>query len=236
MFNILDKYIQTKNETMSEDVKYPHVKWLSHHIPKTAGTSMYLSLRSAFGRYRILRAYNEYQLAYRLNTGKPIWVHRIIKIIHGHFRPHLYQQKYFPNAKRVIWLRDPIDYNWSLLRHYLRNQNGPNFIYLKKRYIDGKNPTIHDLFESMLRDMHLHSVTRVFSTYLEKFSRNDFAFVGKVENYEDDIKRLGQIMGIKMRQFSVNLDPQKEHNSINKDNYRKLLQSEYEFLENWLRI
>ncbi len=227
-------YVKKRNDFASENTVYPNVKWLSHHIPKTAGTSLYNSLEIAFGRDKILRAYHDFKQAKKLTAGRAIWVPKNTEIIHGHFRPHVNHIKQFPNAKRIVWLRDPLETNWSLLNDWLRMTDTPMYKYFYKTYLKGNNYDKAALFELMMKDENFYSRTRIFSSYLKNFKKEDFAFVGHIDNYNKDIVKLGELMNKTLKPFTKNVDAKKVEMPFDKLKYKETLKSEYDLLTQWI--
>ncbi|MGD1699541.1 methyltransferase domain-containing protein [Dapis sp. BLCC M229] len=94
---------------MSE-INQPHrpeevnAKVISIHVPKTAGTTFKKVLRQVYHPEEIFFDYpHRGDLRHKMLTNpKPG-----VKIIHGHFPGHKYDNK-FPEYRKIIWLRDPI--------------------------------------------------------------------------------------------------------------------------------
>ncbi len=87
------------------------VEIISVHIPKTAGTTFKKVLQQVYSEEEIFFDYPHRgpQRNRMLKKEKPN-----IKIIHGHFPGNKYDLK-FPEAKKIIWLRNPIE---RLISHY----------------------------------------------------------------------------------------------------------------------
>lgn len=215
---------------------FPNVEWLSHHIPKTAGSSFYHSLEHAYNGKHIQGVYPFNDLPKRLTTGQPIWVRKNTKIIHGHFRPHKNQLLQFPNAKRIIWIRDPVERNISYLQHLLRTEHDNIWQanYIKATYKPDKM-SFEELFSKVVADPELFQATRIYESFLKsEFDKSDFAFVGRVSHYSEDLVRLEKIMKIRLPEYRIGEKPEGPKDNIDIEYYRKILQREYDILEEWI--
>lgn len=87
------------------------VEIISVHVPKTAGTTFKKVLHQVYSEETIFLDYPHRgpQRNRMLKREKPN-----IKVIHGHFPGNKYDLK-FPEAKKIIWLRNPIE---RLISHY----------------------------------------------------------------------------------------------------------------------
>lgn len=211
--------------------QFPNVEWLSHHIPKTAGISLKYSLTQAFGESQIQSVYPGNPLLNTLNAGRPVWVPSTVKVIHGHFRPHINHNRQFPNARRIVWIRDPLERNISALNYWLRTQMHSESLELFKDA--NRDKSFEELFSIMMDDVHLLERTRKYAHFFGKFSKTDFAFVGHVETYNEDLKRLEDLMDVKLAKYTKNVKPDSLGHDIDITYYREVLQSEYELLEKW---
>lgn len=227
-------YLNLRQAFARSDDQFPHVEWLSHHIPKTAGMSLKHSFRHAFGEVHFQEVYSDSYLPKRLSNGKPIWIPGEINIIHGHFRPHGNHKTQFPEARRIIWIRDPVERNISVLNHWLRKNMKTNKAIqsLRDSYAN-KKKSFAELFALMMDDKNLLRTTRIYETYLKDFCKEDFAFIGHVNTYKEDLMRLEKLMGVKLLEFDKNVKPTTLGLDIDIQYYRKKLQSEYDLLEKW---
>ncbi|MGB3513307.1 MAG: sulfotransferase family 2 domain-containing protein, partial [Microcoleaceae cyanobacterium] len=87
------------------------IEIISVHVPKTAGTTFRDVLEQVYGVAGICV---DNQLQYP--TIKPQF-----RVIHGHFPMIKYEGK-FPQAKRIIWLRNPVE---RLISQYFYWKNLP---------------------------------------------------------------------------------------------------------------
>ena len=78
------------------------IELISVHIPKTAGTAFRHVLTDVYGLNGVLGDYPPDSIYHPERAIDPQ-----INVIHGHFTPSKYQG-YFPQAKRIVWLRHPL--------------------------------------------------------------------------------------------------------------------------------
>lgn len=85
---------------------HPHtnIRWVSYHIPKTAGSSLRASLEQNYPS-QVFGAYASTG-AKEISRGEPLWLPKHCRIIHGHFKPHESHLEVFPNSKRMVWVRE----------------------------------------------------------------------------------------------------------------------------------
>ena len=174
------------------------VEWISHHIPKTAGSSLRNSMEQAYGMQAIYGVYRESGAA-ELNKGRNIWLPAEAKVIHGHFRTHKNQQQYFPNAKRLVWLRDPIERAWSLLGRLLDiKEKDQLYNKLKARYIDKGITEKADLFRAWITDDELNYPLFAYTHYFRQIGIEHFDFVGSMHSMKEDLVRLSNVLDIEL--------------------------------------
>lgn len=173
---------------------YSNVKWLSYHIPKTAGTSFKDTLCDAFGDDALYPVYASTN-SKEFNHGETIWIPRGTEVLHGHFNPLPKHKTLFQNGKRIIWLRDPIKRAWSLLNHTLDiRSNQVLNSYIKQNFLDKGILSREDIFISMLSDSQSNKYFTKYHSILNDFPKTFFHFIGKTEDYDQSIKRLSDLM------------------------------------------
>lgn len=161
------------------------VELISVHIPKTAG--------STFGNVILPQIYRQNSILYD-NDFLPI--ETLIKegkltqktrVIHGHFSVEKYRE-YFPNAKMVMWLRNPIlllisaYYFW--ISSSIDNIRNENHRYVVENKLD---------FSAFVKEPFTHNI---ISNYFAKGMKlTDFYFVGIQEFFIDDLNDLKQKLG-----------------------------------------
>jgi hypothetical protein len=183
---------------------HTRVEWISHHIPKTAGSSLRFSLGHAYKKRAIYGIYKD-SGAKQLNRGENIWLPKEAKIIHGHFHTHVNQYDYFPNAKRMVWVRDPIERAWSLLGRLLDIKHKDSlYTLLKSRYIDQGISDKAKLFECFVTDNELNKSLFAYQRYFKQIPIDQFDFVGSMHTLNQDIARLSDVLGIKLQSENKN--------------------------------
>lgn len=178
---------------------------ISVHIPKTAGTTFGQVLAQVYGDPQVFFDNPQLDCINQIPAIEPQ-----IRAIHGHFPASKYAG-YFPDAKRIVWLRHPIN---RLLSHYF---------YLKSFSEVHNNDPIHRLVVeqqiSVVEFAKQVGMFNVLSGFTEGLSLVDFYFVGIQEYFVDDLRDLAMMMG--WQQFDVvgsfNHNPHREYKSCRLD-------------------
>lgn len=175
------------------------IELISYHIPKTAGTSIKNALISAYGQKRVFDVY-EGTGPFELSNGNPIWFPRKSKVLHGHFQAVPQHLEQFPNAKRVVWLRDPIARSLSHLNHVLALKQ-PTKVYEKlwQRYLSKGITDTVELFNLSIEEPDMRHLYATYHQYLRQVDIAEFDFVGKVENIATDMARFESLVGHSMQ-------------------------------------
>ncbi|MDQ7785794.1 MAG: sulfotransferase family 2 domain-containing protein [Desulfomonilaceae bacterium] len=180
------------------------IELISVHIPKTAGTSFRDTLLRTYGDEALVWDYDDTPLdpASLYNTDRNAWLLKsrefiegfssAKRVIHGHFPLQKYSED-FPNAKRITWVRHPID---RLISHY----------FMWKTRDDWPNHTLQvrvrrsqmDLAEFATIPILRNLMTRVF---LENVPVSSLFFVGVQEYYRADMKELATRLGWRTVRF-----------------------------------
>lgn len=182
-----------------------NVLWLSYHIPKTAGSSLRNSFETAFKCTQVFGAYSN-SGAKELTNGLPVWTPSKCKVIHGHFKPQQSHLATFPNARRIVWVRDPIERIYSLVRHLLQlRDTHPQYAFLKENYIDNNVTCIDDIVYDIIVNNSSPIFTRAYARFFTHVPVSDLEFVGSVHNYDRDIIRLSQVMGVELKESFKNV-------------------------------
>jgi hypothetical protein len=172
-----------------------NVDWVVYHVPKTAGSSLRQSFVDALGQRKVFGVYRNTGAA-ELGSGNPIWVPRSAKVVFGHFPTHEAQMEMFPSARKVTWVRDPLERAWSLLGHYLATEDqNAQYAFVKKHYLDKGITKKADIFERMIKDNALSKNIFVYAHYFESIPLNKFDFVGSTLRNSKDLKRLQELLG-----------------------------------------
>lgn len=206
------------------------VLWLSHHIPKTAGTSLKLSYDIAFGSNSIKQLYQHHEVKL-FGMGKKISLPIGTKIIHGHFHAHPEQLINYPNAKRIVWIRDPVERAWSMLGHLLDVQkNKAEYKIITKEFGTQIEEKKIEVFEFFLTHPQLKKMNQPYQNHFAKVCISEFDFVGRVSEFNNDIKILSDKMGVKLPELETNV--RDAGKSLPKDRryFEALLEQEYEIV------
>jgi len=171
---------------------------ISVHIPKTAGTTFGQILAQVYGDAQVL--FDNPQLD---RVGELPIIEPHIRAIHGHFPVGKYAG-HFPWAKRIVWLRHPID---RLLSHYF---------FLKSFSMVHNDDPIHRLvLEKQISVVEFAQQVGMFNVlagFTYGLPLTDFYFVGIQEFLMEDLAELKTMLG--WCEFSVamfNVNPNKEY-------------------------
>ena len=147
------------------------------HVPKTAGTAMRKILLNIYGQDRIVLDYQKQPVEEILTkiNGSPNF-----KVISGHFKVDKYQNL-FPNAKRIVWLREPIKRLISQYNFWQRTVKGKGFMPITKEK--------QKLMAFAKVPINRNSMYR----YIENI--NDFWFFGIQEFFAEDLNELRNKLG-----------------------------------------
>jgi len=205
--------------------------WFSHHIPKTAGTSLRESYQNTFGKRQVFQLYEPSQVL-RFERGDFSLLNTRPLIIHGHFKPTEYQVKNGTRVKRTVWLRDPVTRALSLLKHLIQTQNyKQEYKLLEKTFGASVKQLDEEKLYYFLSEPSFKHLNQPYQNYFKHISLNEFDFVGKVENYSEDLERLGNYMGVKLRHFERNV--RDIGVTIDTQKFAHLLEKEYEVVKDY---
>lgn len=175
-----------------------NVVWFSHHIPKTAGTSLRVSYEKAVGKRKVYKLYkpSEVKLA---EKGDLSMLPQNIKVVHGHFKPREFHKLPNTEIKRAVWLRDPVQRAWSLMRHIIAVQKHTNeYKLLKDVFGERLNSPDEAIFHFFLTNEKLKHLRKPYRSYFSYYPLSDFDFVGITENFSEDLERLSQLMNVRL--------------------------------------
>lgn len=205
--------------------------WLSHHIPKTAGTSLRVSYEKAYGRNNVYKLYEPDQVK-QADDGNLVNIPENMHVIHGHFKPHPQQQYYDKDIRRIVWIRDPVMRAWSLMRHIVSVQkHRTEYAILFDEFGSKLTLPDEDVFHFFLTHPVLKKLNRPYQNYFSKIPLNQFDFVGVAENYKEDINRLSSLMGVKLSYEEKNI--RKSKSIINRGEFKNLLNLEYNVIKDY---
>ncbi|MGL5058793.1 MAG: hypothetical protein ACRC62_02335 [Microcoleus sp.] len=168
------------------------VELISVHVPKTAGATFgNRILPQIYPSYEtdILYDYDNLPVNTLIQQGK---MTTKTKVIHGHFSANKYC-KHYPNAKFIMWLRNPINLLISSYYFWLSN---PNKIFDDNhRYVVSNKLCFSDFIDQ--------SFTQNFvcNYFAKGMKLTDFYFVGIQEFFLEDLTYLKSNLG--WNQFKI---------------------------------
>ena len=162
------------------------VELISVHIPKTAGSTFgHVILPQVYSQNSILYDNNFLPIDTLIQEGK---LTQKTRVIHGHFSAEKYRE-YFPNAKIVIWLRNPIlllisAYYFWIAASIDNIRYNENHRYVVENKLD---------FSAFVKQPFTHNI---ISNYFAKGMKlTDFYFVGIQEFFIDDLNDIKKKLG-----------------------------------------
>lgn len=171
------------------------VEIISVHAPKTAGSFFNYVLHQVYGNYLFNDSKEQmhpalFHVIKSIPQAKPESINNLfssnIKAIHGHF-PIAKYEGYFPKAKRIVWLRNPIKRIISAYYFILSEPrtwaNDP-----VSKFIAELNLDIYDFVE-------LPAIqNQIYNYYCRGRELSEFDFVGIHEYLNEDIIELKHLM------------------------------------------
>lgn len=184
------------------------MKIVNIHIPKCGGTSFRKSLEQYdkniiydYGN-KISRDLKE--LVYEFtNFNNNIILDDYIKIncISGHILPIKYKKLYDNGWKFITWLREPSQMLYSKYYHLTKESNVHSF---GKYILDNKIPVEDFVF--------LPEIKNFYQKFFYNFHSKNYFFIGIVENYESDLKKLSQLLSLELKNYTENVNKDKQTN------------------------
>jgi len=162
-----------------------------------------------------------------LTEGQPIWIPAQSRVLHGMYIPHESHFTQFPNAQRIIWIRDPLERLISLLNYWLRENasHDSQWMYFRKNHLS-TSPPFEEMLQLMLTDKHLAPTLSVYKHIISTVGTDFFTFIGQTETYEQDLIVLESILDRPLRQAWLNQSPNTK-DLAQKDEFREYLSEEY---------
>lgn len=177
-----------------------NISLISVHIPKTAGTSFRRILKNEYGNERVARidaplgkgSTSRKEPILRVNEVRreDCTIPARLEVIHGHFNIEQLGTmiELPPTAKRITWLRDPVERvisNYYYLRERLRAelneaQKGLNILSKMQR--------------SLIEYARAEKNRNRQSKFLAGTPLEDFDFVGIQEHYAEDVAALAKAL------------------------------------------
>lgn len=164
---------------------------VSIHIPKTAGTALYVGLDKHYGQALLtdhnVTRYEDWILQPSYNESHPAPVGPSTRAVHGHFRADRY---HVSDAFIMTWLRDPVE---RLLSNYFFHLAGsPNCQFDRADL---------RVWANLAADYYASIICCIDS--------KRFNFVGFTDRWAEDIVRMERGIGIKIELMSrVNETPE----------------------------
>jgi hypothetical protein len=153
------------------------------HVPKTAGATFQFILNQVYGCEHI---YYDYLEGSRPRVYQPAEIPSEFRVIHGHF-PIAKYDGFFPDAKRIIWLRHPVHLLVSLYFYWLHLPLVNN-----NHTIVGKLQTTRMGIDEFADQPDVRNIL-YRHTCGKKLS--DFYFVGLQEFFQEDLAELKSMLG-----------------------------------------
>ena len=184
---------------------------VSIHVPKCAGTTFLGVLRSVYGQERVYRDYSDFPASGRslMNTDFTKWektkkredinnIKRLgFNVVHGHFINSKYNE--FTGAKKVAWIRDPVD---RIVSHYFHAKKRKDTIQL----------------EEFIEDKYIKDFMYLF---LRTTNPDDFDFIGISEIFEQEVDRLAEMMGWNKKRYRTSVVQVQNRNAkVNYQNFK----------------
>lgn len=172
-----------------------NIQLVSLHIPKTAGTSFREILIKNYGQDAVA----QFDIIHENNVtkfqlfGKEIstpMVPKNTKVLHGHFEYHrlLVNCPQLKQVPVITWLRDPV------------NRVVSNYQYLNSVFEESikENKLATSLYPRLQNSLQEFASREYEQNRMSKFCKGlDLStafFVGKVENYAQDLDKLGNLL------------------------------------------
>jgi len=208
---------------------------LSHHIPKTAGSSLRTAFEKALGTKYVFGIY-ENTGAREMSQGNQLWIPSKAKVVHGHFRPHEIHNIMFPNAFRAVWVRDPLERIWSLIGHLLAlKDKHPHYLLLKKHVPCKDMENQEKIVQVLVQENKIGAFTQTYTRFFSAIPITEFSFVGSKHNYENGLERLANMIGVELCSLQVNRRNSQAHEiPMSIKRLESYLQNEYEIVSNYL--
>lgn len=176
------------------------VELISIHIPKTAGTSLTKILKQQYPDAIELLYHNDLKKNEQMWKGFKIKLkHRGISCIHGHVPANNILRQYYPEAKIITWMRDPIDRMISTYNFYKKMPIHHNKVH--EKFIT-KNWSLLDLAKVLGHETQ---------SYFGDFKPEDFDFIGFTIHQQHSLEALSHLMNWQYTAANVyeNVNPKK---------------------------
>lgn len=200
------------------------VELLSVHVPKTGGTAFGEVLETVYGAGRIHTVYPRASdaLLAPSHEQEEMWLADSLelcrrrndapRVVHGHFQLTVYADR-FPNARKIAWLRHPVDrlisaYYWWRMRDLVPVSNP-----VRRAVRDGRLELLDFVQAPAMRD-------QVTMRFLGDPAGRGLAFIGILERFDEDLERLRALLDwppLAARRSNVNESREYLARSVNDD-------------------
>ena len=188
------------------------VEIISVHVHKTAGTTFGRVLKQVYGEMQVL---GDYQPEKFEKTLDKLSAQPQIRVIHGHFAAGKYKG-YFPSAKRIIWLRNPIIQFISGYFFWKSQHQKDVFFSQEHKYMVENNISLLEFAEINAKK----GINPLADYYCRDVDLTDFYFVGVQEFFQDDLAELKQMLG--WQDFKIEVFNQNKYHNY-QEHLRKAL-------------
>lgn len=177
------------------------VEIISVHVHKTAGGTFGRALKQVYGE---LQVFSDYQQEKLQTIRAKLSVQPQVRVIHGHFAARKYKGD-FSEAKRIIWLRNPLI---QFISGYFFWKSQPKknvFFNEEHKYMVENNIGLLEFAERNAKNFN-----PLTDFYCRDVDLRDFYFVGVQEFFQDDLAELKQMLSwpdFKMEVFNQNKYP-----------------------------
>lgn len=163
------------------------IELISIHIPKTGGQSFYRILEEMYGdKLSIAFRRRDYDAVMDEHRRFEDALPAQLQVLHGHlYYKEVKRLHRHTNAKVICWMRDPVERVVSNY-HYFKQR-------LEQSEADAENAHRRD--ETLLEYAGRRDARNRMHKFLKGLPLDDFYFIGFLENYEADLKRLGRLLG-----------------------------------------
>lgn len=164
---------------------------LSIHIPKTAGSNLLTCLKGEYSGEYIKLVYNDHRDVLTIESPKPV-------VIHGHIEGAKYIKSH-PNAKKVVWLRNPINRLISEHAFWISNYTPGTAPRGREPYdiVTQNNLSFEEYMDPQLIPSEYSPHNTISDRWLKDCDLDSFDFIGITERFEEDIIKMSKILGWK---------------------------------------
>ena len=193
------------------------------------------SFTETFGYNRVYGVYSSTGAA-EMSTGRPVWLPASAQVIHGHFKPHPSHQITFPNSKRLVWVRDPIERLWSHIGHLLEIGNShPQYNLLESLYLSNNVNKREEIVTDLIINKRAPSISHMYCQFFSNVPITEFDFIGSVHRYDESMQKLAKLFEAELPHNFVNVRSQPNSNlPSNLAKLKQKMSEEYDIVDNFL--